>query len=94
MSWFNPKTQGVINNTLNTLQIWFGSGSNATNNTGTTPAPITDGVLTTSGGENSPKSRPTDDDKKKKTMTYIAIGAGVIIVGLTAFVIIKKSKKQ
>lgn len=93
MSWFNPKTQGVIDNTLNTLQIWFGSGSNATN-TGTTP-PITDGVLTTSGGENSPKSRPnTDDDKKKKTMTYIAIGAGVIIVGLTAFVIIKKSKKQ
>jgi|688.fasta_scaffold1494482_1 hypothetical protein len=82
MSFFNPNTQGYIDNALNTLQIWFG----------TKPQQPTQGQT---GGVlvQQPRPKPQPEEEKNKTLTYVAIGAGVIVIGLTTFLIIKKRNK-
>ena len=82
MSFFNPNTQGYIDNALNTLQIWFGTQPQQPTQTGGVQQPIVQ--------QPRPKPQP---EEKNKTLTYVAIGAGVIVIGLTTFLIIKKRNK-
>jgi aryl-phospho-beta-D-glucosidase BglC (GH1 family) len=96
MSFFDPKTQGYIDKTLQTLNTWFGGNTTPTNGGGTTPTNGGGTTPTNGGGTTppSPKLRPPqqDDNNKPKTGLYIGIGVGVLaIVGVT-FYLIKKKK--
>ena len=78
MSYFNQETQGYVDRALSTLQLWFGS------NTGATQPPVTPTPY--------PRQQQATPPKKDKTLTYVGIGAGVVVLGLVTFVVIKKRK--
>lgn len=98
MSFFDPKTQVYVDNALNTLQIWFGTGGSGTGSGTSMPPTGTGGTGTggtgTGGIKPPPRNTPTGDDSGKKTLKYVGIGAGVIVVGLVTFVLIKRAKNK
>ena len=77
---FNPKTQGYINNALDTLTLWLGG----------TPRPRTnqqnDGSQDQGGNDGYP-NQPTPT-KGGNTLLYVLLGAGG--AALVTYLIVKK----